>query len=55
MNIGKDIVLAALMVIGLAGIMFFALAAPSWMTFPMRAIACLVFILIIFAGVKMAM
>lgn len=55
MNIGKDLVLGALLMVGLAGLMFFALAAPVWMTFPMKAIASLVFILIIFAAVKMAL
>jgi hypothetical protein len=53
-GIGKDVTLGALLIIGLGGIMLFATSAPSWMTGEMKALAILVFILIIFAGVKMA-
>lgn len=55
MAFGKDITIGALLIVSMAGMMFFLLASPAWITMPMKAVISLVFILIFFAALKMAM
>lgn len=55
MAMGNDLTIGALAIVSIAGIMFFLTMSPAWITMPMKAVISLVFILIFFAALKMAM